>query len=243
MQIENAVVLITGAAMRVGRAVALELAKRGAVISFSYYLEDEPWQETMAEIKNLCSECLAIQAEIRSAKDIKNLVHKTIAHFGRIDVLINNASIWLKAPILEITEEQWDMALDVNLKGPFLASQAVAPHMLKQGQGVILNITDLSAFQTWPEYAHHAASKAGLVSLTKSMAVEFAPEIRVNAIAPGTVLLPENHTEEKKEWAEEKSVLKRIGSPKDVADLAVFLIENDFVTGSVYFIDGGRSLV
>jgi NAD(P)-dependent dehydrogenase (short-subunit alcohol dehydrogenase family) len=243
MEIENSVVLITGAAMRVGRAVALELAKRGAMISFSYYLEDEPWQETMAEIKGLCGECLAIRAEIRSAGDIKKLVETTLAHFGRIDVLINNASVWLKAPFLEIAEEEWDLALDINLKGPFMASQAVAPQMLKQGQGVILNITDLSAFQTWPEYAHHAASKAGLVSLTKSMAVELAPQIRVNAIAPGTVLLPDNHTAEKKKWAEGKSVLKRIGSPEDVARLAAFLIESDFITGSVYFVDGGRSLV
>jgi NAD(P)-dependent dehydrogenase (short-subunit alcohol dehydrogenase family) len=243
MQIENTVVLITGAAMRVGRTVAIELAKKGAKIAFSYYLEDEPWQETMSEIRDQYGECLAIQAEIRNSGDVKKLVQKTIDHFGRVDVLINNASVWLRAPFLEITEEDWDMALDVNLKGPFLASQAVAPYMLDQGQGVILNITDLSAFQVWPGCAHHAASKAGLVSLTKSLAVELAPNIRVNAIAPGTVLLPENHTVEKKVWAEDKSVLKRIGSPEDVAQLAVFLIENDFTTGSVYFIDGGRSLV
>lgn len=243
MQIKNAVVLITGAAMRVGRAIALELAKRGGILSFSYYLEDEPWQETMAEIKDHGGDCLAVQTEIRSSAAIKNLVQRTIAHFGRIDVLINNASVWLKAPLLEISEEQWDQALDINLKGPFLASQAVAPYMLSQGKGVILNIADLSAFQTWPEYAHHAASKAGLVSLTKSMAVELAPIIRVNAIAPGTVLLPDNHTIEKKEWAEGKSLLKRIGSPEDVTRLVTFLIESDFITGSVYFVDGGRSLV
>ncbi len=114
--------------------------------------------------------------------------------------------------------------------------------MLEAGQGLILNITDLSAFQVWPGYTHHAASKAGLVSLTKSLAVELAPAIRVNAIAPGTVLLPENHTDEKKQWAEENSLLNRIGHPQDVARLVAFLIENDFTTGSVYFVDGGRSL-
>jgi NAD(P)-dependent dehydrogenase (short-subunit alcohol dehydrogenase family) len=243
MQIENSVILITGAAMRVGRTVALELARKGAIIAFSYYLEGEPWRETMAEIRDLCGECLAIQTEIRSAADVKSLVQKTIDHFGRVDVLINNASIWLKAPVLEITEEQWDLSLDVNLKGPFLASQAVAPYMQKQGQGVIINITDLSAFQTWPGYAHHAASKAGLVALTKSLAVELAPQIRVNAIAPGTVLLPEDAPPEKVEWAVEKSLLKRVGEPQDVARLVAFLIESEFTTGSVYFVDGGRSLV
>jgi len=198
MQIENSVVLITGAAMRVGRTVALELAKKGANIAFSYYLDDEPWQAAVDEIKSYCGECLALQTEIRSATEVKELVDKTVENFGRIDVLINNASVWLKAPFLEISEEEWDLSLDVNLKGPFLASQAAAPHMLEQGQGVIINITDLSAFQTWPGYAHHATSKAGLVALTKSLAVELAPAIRVNAIAPGTVLLPDNYTPEKK---------------------------------------------
>ena len=159
-----------------------------------------------------------------------------------MDVLINNASVWLKAPFLDISEAEWDLSLDVNLKGPFLASQAVAPHMLENGQGVIINITDLSAFQTWSGYAHHAASKAGLVALTKSLAVELAPKIRVNAIAPGTVLLPEDAPPEKVEWAVEKSLLKRVGEPEDVARLIAFLIESEFTTGSVYFVDGGRSL-
>lgn len=243
MQIENSVILITGAAMRVGRTIALELAKKGAIIAFSYYLEEEPWQETMEEIKSLRGDCLAIQTEIRSAADVKNLVQQTIEHYGRIDVLVNNASVWLKSPFLEISETEWDLSMDVNLKGPFLVSQAVVPHMLENGQGVIINITDLSAFQTWPGYAHHAASKAGLVSLTKSLAVEFAPKIRINAIAPGTVLLPEDAPPKKVQWAQEKSLLKRVGEPEDVANLVTFLIESEFTTGSVYFVDGGRSLV
>ncbi len=243
MNIENAVVLITGAAVRVGRTAALTLAEKGARIAFSYYLEEEPWQETLKEIEAFGKPALAVQAEMKSAASIQNLIDRTIEEFGRIDVLINNASVWLKAPFEEITEAEWDMSLAINLKGPFLTSQKVTPFMRAQKQGLIINITDLSAFQTWSDYAHHAASKAGLVSLTKSMAFELAPEIRVNAIAPGTVMLPENYTEEKRKWAEEKSLLKRVGSPEDVARMIVFLIENDFVTGSVYLVDGGRSLV
>ena len=243
MELNNAVVLITGAAVRVGRAIALHLAQRQAHIAFSYYLDEEPWQETQAEIEAHGVKSLAVQTEVRSHGQILALVESTIEHFGRIDVLINNASIWLKSPFLEITEQEWDLALDVNLKGPFLVAQAVAPHMLAQERGVILNIADLSAFQVWPGYAHHAASKAGLVSLTKTMAVELAPAVRVNAIAPGTIMLPDNYTPEKKQWAIEKSLLKRVGDPKDVANLVVFLIENEFATGSVYFMDGGRSLV
>lgn len=243
MKIKGSVVLITGAAMRVGRQLALHLAEKGANISFSYYLEDEPWQQTLKEIKAFGVQSMVMQTEIRKPEQVKRIVEKTVELFGRIDVLINNASIWLKSPFLEITEGDWDSAIDVNLKGPFLASQAVAPHMKEQGQGVIINITDLSAFQVWPGHAHHGTSKAGLVSLTKAMAVELAPEVRVNAIAPGTVLLPENSPPEKLQWAVEKSVLGRIGSPGDVACMVEFLIENDFTTGAIYFVDGGRSLV
>jgi NAD(P)-dependent dehydrogenase (short-subunit alcohol dehydrogenase family) len=243
MNIADAVVIITGAAERVGRVIALHLASRGARIAFSYYQEEEPWQQTLEEIEAFGNPALAVRTEVRSAASIRSLVEAAWEKFGRIDVLINNASVWLKGDLMEISEEEWDLALDVNLKGPFLASQLTAEKMQAGGRGCIINITDLSAFQVWPGYAHHAASKSGLVSLTKSMAAELAPEIRVNAIAPGTVLLPENATEEKKRWAEENSVLKRIGSPDDVARTAAFLIENDFLTGAVYFVDGGRSLV
>lgn len=243
MHIKDSVVLITGAATRVGRTIALHLAERGANIAFSYYLDDEPWQEAKAEIEALGVKVMAKQTEVRDAAQVQALVEATVAEMGRVDVLINSASIWLKNPLLEISEEEWDLALDVNLKGPFLAAKAVAPQMLKQKSGLIINITDLSAFQVWPGYAHHAASKAGLMSLTRSLAVELAPDVRVNAIAPGTVLLPDNYTAEKKKWAEDMSLLKRVGSPQDVARMAAFLIENDFTTGGVYFVDGGRALV
>jgi NAD(P)-dependent dehydrogenase (short-subunit alcohol dehydrogenase family) len=242
MQIQDSVIVITGAATRVGREVALALAGKGAHIAFTYYAADEPWRQTQTEIEALGVKCLAEQLEVRDSAQVQAFFQKALTHFGRIDVLINNASVWLKSPFLQITEADWDLALDVNLKGPFLCSQAVAPVMLKQNGGVILNITDLSAFQVWSGYAHHAASKAGLVALTKSLAVELAPAVRVNAIAPGTVMLPPNAPPEKIQWAIDKSLLKRVGSPQDVAQLAIFLIENDFNTGAVYFTDGGRSL-
>lgn len=242
MNLHDSVVIITGGATRVGRVLALTLAEKGAHIAFTYYMEDEPWESTRAEIEALGVKCFCAQLEVRDSAQVKAFVGKVYDVFGHIDVLINNASVWLKSALLEIKEEEWDMAMDVNLKGPFLCSQAVAPIMLNQAAGVILNITDLSAFQVWPGYAHHAASKAGLVSLTKSLAVELAPAVRVNAIAPGTVLLPPNASEEKIHWAVENSLLKRVGTPQDVAQLALFIIENDFATGAVYFIDGGRNL-
>ncbi len=243
MQIKDSVILITGAATRVGREVALYFAERGAHLSFSYYLPDEPWQQTRDEIEAFGVKSLATQVEIRDQSQVDNLVAETERKLGRINVLINNASIWLKTPFQEISEQDWDLSLDVNLKGVFLASQAAASRMLVNGSGLIINITDLSAFQVWPGYAHHAASKAGLVALTKSMAYELAPTIRVNAIAPGTVLLPPNPTPAKVEWAIEKSVLKRVGTPANVAQVAQLFMENEFITGAIYQVDGGRSLV
>jgi NAD(P)-dependent dehydrogenase (short-subunit alcohol dehydrogenase family) len=243
MELQNAIVIITGAATRVGRHVALDLAKHGAHIAFSYYLDEEPWQQTQMEIQAFGVNAMAKKVEVRSKDQVDAFVQEVVHWFGRIDVLINNASVWLKSPFLEITEAEWDMSLDINLKGPFLCSQAVAPFMLQQERGVIINITDISGLQVWPECTHHAASKAGLISLTKSMAVELAPHIRVNAIAPGTVLLQENSTQEKINWAVNNSLVKRIGEPAHVAHLIRFLIENEFATGGIYPIDGGRCLV
>ena len=243
MKIEDSVILITGAAARVGKEVALHFAGKGAHIAFSYYEESEPWRETKQEIEKMGVKCFVKKVEIRKRDEIFAFVKEAKETLGKIDVLINNASVWLRTPFLKISEEEWNLALDVNLKGPFLCSQAVAPIMLEQGQGVIINITDLSAYQVWNDNAHHASSKAGLVALTKSMAYELAPNIRVNAIAPGTVLLPPDPSPAKVEWAVENSLLKRVGTPQDVAKLMEFLIDNEFATGSVYFIDGGRSLV
>lgn len=243
MDIRNKVALITGAAVRVGKVTALALAEKGAHIAFTYLNDDEPWPETLAEIEARRAPALALPLDLRQPEQPRVVVEQVVEQFGRIDLLVNNASVWLRSPFLEITPEQWQTALTVNLTGPFLCAQAVAPHMLAQQSGVIINITDLSAFQTWPEYAHHSASKAGLVALTRVLAAELAPHVRVNAIAPGTVLLPENAPPEKKRWAVESSLLKRVGSPEDVARTIIFLTEMDFATGAVYFMDGGRALV
>ncbi len=236
------VALVTGGAVRVGRVICLALAGRGVHVAFTH-LPGEPADRTAAEIAALGVQALALPLDVREPGAPARVVGEVVDRFGRLDILVNNASVWLRAPFLEITPEAWQLALDVNLTGPFLLSQAAAPQMLKQQSGLIINITDLSAYQTWKEYAHHAASKAGLVALTRVMAAELAPHVRVNAIAPGTVLLPEGATEAKRQWAENNSLLKRVGRPEDVARTVLFLADSDFVTGAVYFVDGGRALV
>jgi len=241
------VALVTGGAIRVGRVICMALASRGANIAFTY-LAGEPAEEASAEIAaaELAGEAasvLGLPMDVREPGAPQRAVEQVIARFGRLDILVNNASVWLRAPFLDITRDAWQTALDINLTGPFLMSQAVAPQMLKQQSGLILNITDLSAYQTWTGYAHHAATKAGLVALTRVMAAELAPHVRVNAIAPGTVLLPEGAGEAKVNWAAQNSLLKRVGRPEDVARTVLFLVDSDFTTGAVYFVDGGRALV
>lgn len=244
MEIENSVILITGGAARVGRGIGLALAGDGAHIAFTYFDDHEPWQKTQSEIEALGVQSLALPLDIRDSEQVHAVIKKVADRFGKIDVLVNNASgPWVKKPFMEITQEEWDLTLDINLRGPFFCAQAVAPIMLSQGYGLIVNISDMSAFQVWPGYSHHSCSKAAQISLTKSLAAELAPQVRVNAIAPGTILLPPDPTPEKIKWATENSLLKKVGSPNDVAKLIRFLIDCDFVTGSVYLVDGGRSLV
>ena len=144
---------------------------------------------------------------------------------------------------LAIDEADWDRVLAVNLKGPFLLSQAAAPLLRRDGGGVIINIADLSALQPWPAHAHHSVSKAGLVHLTRVLARALAPEIRANCIAPGTVLPPEDYPEEALRRDRERTLLKRLGSPADVARTLLFLIENDHMTGQLVVVDGGRILL
>lgn len=247
--LEGKVALVTGGAIRVGRAICRALAGRGASIAFTH-LPGEPAAAATAEItaelarsKTGQSNVLALPMDVREPAAPQRVVEQVIGRFGRLDILVNNASVWLRAPFLAITREAWQTALDINLTGPFLMSQAVALQMLQQQSGLIINITDLSAYQTWKEYAHHAATKAGLVALTRVMAAELAPHVRVNAIAPGTVLLPEGASEAKVQWAIQNSLLKRVGRPEDVARTVLFLADSDFVTGAVYFVDGGRALV
>jgi len=243
VQITDSVALVTGGAIRVGKAFALHLASLGAHIAFTYYDEEEDWRSTQSEIEALGVRCLPIRMDIRNSVQIKQAIGTIEDTFGKLDILINNAGIWLKTPFLEIPESDLDQELAINFKGPFLLSQQAAPVMMKNRRGVIINITDISAFQVWPGYAHHAASKSALVSLTKYMAFELAPSIRVNAIAPGTILLGPNASKEKIDWSIGKSLLKRIGTVEEAAKLVEFIIQNDFVTGGIYNIDGGRSLV
>ncbi|MFS8638815.1 MAG: glucose 1-dehydrogenase [Gemmatimonadota bacterium] len=243
MDLNGKVALVTGGARRVGRALSLALARAGADVVVNYFQSAEAAEQTVADIVALGRRAIAIQGDVSSKEVADMLVRRTAETFGRLDVLVNNASTFETAPLLAITEEEWDRVLAVNLKGPFLLSQAAAPLLRRDGGGVIVNIADLSAFQPWPSYAHHSVSKAGLVHLTRILALALAPDIRANCIAPGTVLPPEGYTEEELLQSIARTPLKKIGEPEDVARALLYLVESDFVTGEVVVVDGGRMLL
>lgn len=242
MDLNGRVALVTGGAHRVGRALSLALARAGADVVVNYFRSAEAAERTVSEIVALGRRAIAVHADVALKAEVDALIRRTAEVFGRLDVLVNNASVFETAPFLAIDEQAWDRVMAVNLKGPFLLSQAAVPLLRRDGGGVIINIADLSAFQPWPSYAHHSVSKAGLVHLTRIMALALAPDIRVNGIAPGTVLPPEGYTDEQVRESVERAPLKRLGSPDDVARALLYLIESDFVTGDVVVVDGGRML-
>lgn len=239
MDIKDAVVLITGGAIRLGKAHGLHLAHKGAHIAFTY-LPGEPWQETQREIEALGVRCTATELDVRNLEATRGWIAQTAGQFGHIDVLINNASPWLMRPFLEVTEAEYDLCNDVTVKAAFFCTQAVAPIMLQQGRGVVINIADLSVYEVWAGIGHHAIAKAGVVQLTRYAAYELGPAIRVNAVAPGPVLLPPDFTAEQIEDARQRTLVKRLGQPEDVSRMIAMLIEHDYLTGHVYFVDGGQ---
>jgi NAD(P)-dependent dehydrogenase (short-subunit alcohol dehydrogenase family) len=234
-------VLVTGAAKRVGRAIALELARHGADVVINYHQSREAAEQTVHEIEALGARAFAIQADIANTSEAGSLVRQAAEVLGRLDVLINNASVFFPTPLESLTEADWDMNLDVNLKGTFFCSKFAAEVMLKHGGGKIINIADGAGFRPYMNYIPYCISKAGVIALTEVLARTLAPTIQVNAVAPGPVLLSEEYDEAEKQKIIQGTPLKRIGSPEDVAQAVVFLIEgSDFITGHTLVVDGGR---
>ena len=225
-----------------GKAIALALAREGVHVAITYHASAEQAGQAVAEIKALDVEALAVQCDQSEPDQVAAVFDALKAKWGRLDILINSAAIMQQKPFLDITPEDWDATFDINLKGPFLFSQHAARMMLARGAGVIINIADEAGLTPWPRYVHHSVSKAGVVMLTKATALALAPQVRVNAIAPGPVLKPPGWTEERWDTLRPATPLDRLGSPQDVCEAVLYLIRADFVTGHVLVVDGGRVL-
>ena len=232
------VALVTGAAHRVGRALAVGLAADGYDIALHYNASASKVPEAEREIAKAGGKATVFQADLTDPEAPGGLVRDVVAKVGRLDVVVNSASVMLRMPLGNVSAAEWDSVLDLNLRAPFLIAQEASRH-LPDGASII-NIADLAAFETWPPYVPHGVSKAGLVYLTRALALLLAPRIRVNAIAPGTVLLPEKFDPKTAAYLTATTPLGRDGSPEDVVQAMLYLLHAEYVTGETIIVDGGR---
>jgi pteridine reductase len=234
------VALITGAAKRIGRSIALRLAADGADIVVNYASSKPEADTLVAEIKSAGRRAIAVQADVSHRLDVQKLFSGAENEFGRLDILVNNAGTFFPAKFEELTEEQWDHILNVNLKSQFLCAQSSAPIMKRQGRGRIINLSSLGGLLAWPAYTHYCVSKAGSIMLTRCLARALGPEILVNSVAPGTIQFPGEPPDE--EYIR-RVPLHHTGTGDDIAQAVAYLATADFVTGQILVVDGGRSLV
>lgn len=247
VKLRDRVAIVTGARRGIGGAIAIALAEEGVTIVVSD-IDQEDCEKVVAEIEGRGGKALAIRCDVSSRAEVENMVRRTVAVFHRIDILVNNAGIITFKPFLELTEEEWDKTLSVNLKGQFLCAQAAAREMIRNRWGRIINISSISSGGcgiAYPLVAHYTASKGGIIALTEALALELTPHgINVNTICPGAI--DTEMAKGVKESGQLKQVLARIpkgrlGQPEDIANLAVFLAseESDYVSGAAIVIDGG----
>jgi NAD(P)-dependent dehydrogenase (short-subunit alcohol dehydrogenase family) len=242
MNLKGKTALVTGSGKRVGREIALGLARHGANIVVHYNSSAADARGVVAEIKALGVDAIAVKANQANAREVRAAVGKAVKHFHDIHVLVASAAVYRKTPFDTLTEEDWDFHIDANLKGPFLFALEVGRHMKKRGiAGKIVNFADWSAIRPYADYLPYCVSKAGVICLTKSLAKALGPKVQVNAIAPGPVLLPPDFTEKEIQQVIDATLVKRLGSPQDIVNSVLFLIEgSDFITGHTLVVDGGR---
>lgn len=243
MQLSGRVALVTGSARRLGRAIAAGLARRGVEVAVHHHASSEEAAQAVHEFQKLGVRSRVYRADLRYPAEIEALFRAIQSDFGGLDILVNSAAVLERKPLLEITPQDWDDVLNLNLRAPFLCAQHAARIMMKGGGGKIINLSDLAAFQPWPAYAHHCASKAGLEAITRVLARALGPEIQVNSIAPGSVLPPEDWGEQERAELIRRTALKRLGSPDDVVRAVLFVLESDYMTGATLLVDGGRLLM
>jgi NAD(P)-dependent dehydrogenase (short-subunit alcohol dehydrogenase family) len=237
-RIAGKVALVTGAGKRLGRAMALRLAEEGADVAVHYRESQKEADEVVSEIEKLGRKGVALRADLGSVDEIRKLFLEVGNELGRLDLLVNSAANFLPGSVISTTEEIWDASLDTNVKAPFFCAQAAAP-MLRRSKGSIVNFADTGGLLGWAGYVAHSISKAGVVMLTKCLAKALAPDVRVNAIAPGTITMPGDPPEWEPEFVK-LAPLRRTGKPSDIADALIYLATAEFMTGHTLVVDGGR---
>jgi pteridine reductase len=240
MDLRGKVALVTGAGRRLGRAMARALADRGLILAIHHHASSQGARELQEEILGNGGQAACFSADLTDAPAARALPEQVAAKFGRLDVLVNSAAVMRRLTLQETTPEKWDAIHNLNLRSVFFCTQGAAD-ALRATRGKVVNLADLAGLEPWPGFAAHSISKAGVVMLTKVLALSLAPEVTVNAIAPGAVLVPEDYSAEERERLARSTPLRRLGSPADVISALLYLLEGgDFVTGEVLVVDGGR---
>ncbi|MGH9793653.1 MAG: SDR family NAD(P)-dependent oxidoreductase [Candidatus Acidiferrales bacterium] len=233
------VALVTGAARRIGRSIALRLAQDGADVVVNYRHSNDDAERVAAEIRAFGRRALVVQADVSVPEEVRAMFSTLDRGFKRLDILVNNAGVFFAAPFQQLTVQQWDAAMNSNLKSQFLCSQAAAPLLKRNPPGRIINLSSLGGMLAWPSFTHYCVSKAGSIMLTRCLARALAPDILVNSIAPGTIQF---EGEEPDEDYIRRTPLKRTGAGDDIAGAVAYLATADYVTGQVIAVDGGRAL-
>jgi pteridine reductase len=242
MELQGKVALVTGAGRRLGCAMARALAGRRMAVAIHYHASSQGAAELRDEIVRSGGRATCFEADLTDPAVARGLADRVVTELGRLDVLVNSAAIMRRLSLEETTPEQWDAILDLNLRSVFFCTQGAVP-FLQAAQGKVVNLADLAGLEPWPGFAAHSISKAGVVMLTKVLALSLAPDVTVNAIAPGAVLVPEDYPAEERERLARSTPLRRLGSPSDVVSALLYLLEGaDFMTGQVLVVDGGRFL-
>lgn len=243
MKIKNKIILITGGAVRIGRAISLEMVKSGAQVYCHYNKSDKDAKSLQKEADDKKGSLNLIQADFSNLNSAINLVDSIIAKHNQLDILINNAAIFYKTPLETVTEEDWDNLFTINLKIPFFIAQKAGLFMKHQGFGKIINIGDTSGLNPWPGYLPYSLTKSGIIAMTKGLAKALSPEVLINCINPGPVLIPDDYSNNDIQKAIDKTLLKKTGTADDIVQTVKYLIEgSDYITGSIINVDGGRSI-
>ena len=242
MNLNGKIALVTGSAKRVGRTIVRTLAARGCQLVVHYHTAEVEAEETVQELLATGHEAIALQADITQETEVERMIEAAIARFGRIDILVNNASVFYRTPIETLTGEDIERVLDTNLTGTFMCAHKIGLRMYDWGSGHIINMADAAGLRPWVDYLPYSVAKACVLTLTQGLAMELAPRVMVNAVVPGPVLFQDDTPEEVRQREIDKTLVKRAGTPEEVAALVAFIAESDYSTGSVFHVDGGRAL-